>query len=127
MIISILLGIVAIVLALLGYALYQIVGKNVLLRRHYSKYPNVYLNPEASYIKGDLQYMINHYLSKGKSIGDACVDYFLRESNKDLIFVTLGASNIHVCSPEAINEVLTMIPAKIDRETVLRLFARVSP
>ena len=127
MIFEIFIGVVVLVLALIGYALYTAVIKNALLRRHYSKYENVYLNPEASYIKGDLQYMIDHYLSKGGHIGEACVDYFKKDPKKDFIFITLGASNLQACSPEAISELLTMIPSKIDRATVLRMFSRVFP
>ena len=127
MISSLLIGIGATILALLGYAIYTLVYKNAMLRLHYQKYANVGTYPDASFVKGDIPYIRQHYISKGKPFVNAFADLFLRDPRKDFIFTTFGTSNLHACSPEAISEALAKIPSHIDRGVMFRMFSRVFP
>ena len=100
-------------LVYLLYALYKWVLKVYYLKRHFAKYPNVVVNPNAHFLFGD-------YITEDGEEDDEEIQYFIdtimEKPHTDIIVeFDYRTPAVYLCSPRAIKEFKAQFPDKIDR------------
>ena len=109
------LGLFLVVLALLGCAISGIVRQNVIFRRHYKKFANVWTSAQTSLLRGDVPEITRNYLSKGVQRAVLATYLFLKDPSKDFVFLNFLEPTLYPCSAEAIGECISKIPSHMDR------------